>query len=165
MFSKRIKGKGDCGGLIPHNPLLQFLRPLLQAVGTAVKELQDRPEGVVVDKGVGLVGVHMHGQPEVWMDADDHIRVDQRALIAFRDHEDLVLVFDLHLEGIHRRHMDMAFGHHQSLGNLQAPAGRMAQDAARCTVHVAGLADDGGEAQLPGVRHRHLDLGGGAEGA
>ena len=91
---------------------MQLFRPFLQVVGAAAEQLEDDAGGLIlIGKGIGLVGVHMHGKGEVGIYADDHVGEDERAFIALHDHKDVVVVLDVQLDGLDRSHMDVPFGH------------------------------------------------------
>lgn len=91
-------------------PIQDLLRPIMQAIGTAVKELQQNAVGLAVaGECIGLVGIHMHGQGEVLMYANHHIRIDQGPVVALGDDKDRIVVLYVKQDRFLRGHVDMAF--------------------------------------------------------
>ena len=58
---------------------MQFFRPFLQVVGAAAERFEDDAGGMIfIGKGVGFIGVYMHGKGEVGIHADNHVGEDER---------------------------------------------------------------------------------------
>ena len=100
----------------------EFFCPGLQVVGVSVKQFQDHAGRVVfVCKSVRLVRIHMHGKGIGRADPDYHVGKDQGTLLACGDDKDDILVFSVSPERVDRCHMDMAFGHNDSLVQFYFP--------------------------------------------
>ena len=83
----------------------------------------------------------MHGQRIIGTDPDNHVGVNQRTLETLHDDKDFIVVFDIHLNRLNGRHMDVAFGYdyamingERTIGTDQRAAGKVPAVSPDCRI-------------------------------
>ena len=76
------------------NARQDFFNPLVCVI-IVIKQLYNDAIGLrITGKGVGFIGIHMHGKPEIPVNTDNYVSVDQTSSIAFGKDKDLIVIPD-----------------------------------------------------------------------